>query len=288
MRCTANRIVLVSCGAVLVASTYVAVAPADPPPGNGTATFTFPSSADELEKQLPEAAKRERVESEKLQEKALEWLKTNNAEKSAESELATGMVEPLKKITEGGHNFSILMGSSLTADGKPYMLSGWLGEFFPFALSERQAASINMTETRFRYFAIKRSGRRFADPILKLSDLKIADADAIDGGRPIKGTVKIGSTGFYIGATFVYMRIEMQGSTRLISRNCKLDNFKYDGFSEKTVEFEFDPINEAGDTEKPVQGALPTFFSVIELSTDLDREKTALFSNTLGQIIEVD
>src|SRR5689334_7738473 len=108
-----------------------------------------------------------------LREKAVGWFKTNSR---LEEQSLAKMAGVVTGFVRDGHNFTFLLGSDLTKRGKPFMLCGWAGEFFPFELTAGQARSLGMKPNHLSANANRRYGQRAAAPVAELSDLKIPGA----------------------------------------------------------------------------------------------------------------
>lgn len=224
------------------------------------------------------------ADDESLRKATVAWLKSKTTEKQDEDSLIKALSEPVEKITAAGHNFTFTLGSEMTRSGKPVMVCGWAGELFPFDLTEGQAKSLSLKTTGVTFNANRRYGKPAEKPVVILSELKITEADSLDGGKPIKGTVKVKVSAPLKDAENLRFRLDLKfpGFTRT-----KFFTIKTAPADGTTLAFTFSEINPPGGKYRPSRGPVGAFLNLVGGPED-DETKLVLFSNTLGALLDVE
>lgn len=223
------------------------------------------------------------AEAEALRKKALDWLKANNVEKRDNSQIVTKLEKPIDEFVKGRHNFTIILGPRLTKDNKPYMVCGWAGDFFPFALTDAQARAIGLKPLGLRANANRRYGKPAGAPAARLSDLKVPGANSLDGGHPIKGTVKLTML-HEVKPDDLYLRLDLKFPESTDVRFIKARSLPA---KSATVGFSFKAINPPGGKDKPARGPVAAFLNLVVMP-DGDKSRITVLSNTLGILLDVE
>ncbi len=121
-------------------------------------------------------------------EKAIQWMKDNNAWKAADAPTVKGFTEDVDAIIRDGKNCRWTLGEGLTKQEKPYLLAWQDGQFFAIELSAAQAKSLEvekMSVGMTPYGAARDSLP--ASPTATLSDASITDAKALKADQEVTG-----------------------------------------------------------------------------------------------------
>jgi hypothetical protein len=221
---------------------------------------------------------------ETLRKETITWLKQKTTEKQADESLIKALTKPVEEVTKDGHNFTFMLGSEMTRNGKPVMVCGWMGELFPFTLSDSQARSVSLKATGVTFNANRRYGKPAAKPAATLSELKITNADSLDGGKPIKGTVKVAVVRPLKEFQNLRFRVDLKfpefTQMKFFTPKAAIE----DGAN---VAFTLSEINAPGAKSKPFQGPVAVFVNLVD-GTEDDKAKLVVVSNTLGALLEVE
>ncbi|MFO0824637.1 MAG: hypothetical protein U0792_16225 [Gemmataceae bacterium] len=171
-----------------------------------------------------------------------------------------------------------MLGSEMTRSGKPVMVCGWMGELFPFTLSDSQARSVSLKTTGI----VLNANRRCSKPAAKAGACHAVEVedlpDSLDGNKPIKGTVKVTVVRPLKEFQNLRLRVDLKfpefTQMKFFTPKAAIE----DGAS---VAFTFSEINAPGAKSKPFQGPVAVFVNLVDGSED-DKPKLVVVSNTTG------
>jgi hypothetical protein len=192
-----------------------------------------------------------------LRELALAWVRANCPRADVWEEVVQRLDEALRR----GVGCSFHFGPKLTKAGKPYVVYCFCGELFAFQLTPRQAARLEVQD------AMLVSGRGLTqhhhephpEPPVRLEQVEVDRADALDRLMPIRGTLKYRTDQWWIVPLAIQAACEPAGWT------CVVLYHHLDGVprGEGTVRFLMPPPDDLRDRQgRPFAGVLPLFFQV--------------------------
>ena len=212
-------------------------------------------------------------------DKAIQWMKDNNAWKAADALIVKNFTDDLETIIKDGKDCRWVVGKGLTKQEKPFLLAWHDGQFFAIELTAKQASamwgedeSIAMTP----YGAARDSLP--AKPTATLTTASITDAKALAPDQEVKGKVafKREAEPKRDVALRLSYRIVTDDGTTTVEKWHYVDSLDKDG----EIEFKFGGI-EAGD------GPLLVFVTLCDVPDPKDSSGRKPVSNTVPVLVNI-
>jgi predicted Ser/Thr protein kinase len=212
-------------------------------------------------------------------DQAAAWLRQNNrwGPEHIFVEQATAQVEDGAGKADA---FLIQVGGKLLKSGRPALLAGNTGGFFPFELTPEQARELMLPEGKLgvRSFSHLRDLRR-ASPGVVLSGLHFEGAPDLDGSRPVSGAVT--SQGVDWEAGGYALRLSYFPDRQRRSQFAYRRHLQVEG---ATASFTFAPLHRG---QNRYLGPLAVFLEVVSFTEGEGKGRPVVESNCLAALLEV-
>ncbi len=122
-------------------------------------------------------------------DQALAWLRENNRW-GPDAGIVQNLAADFAPYPGQIDGFLLLFGPRLLRSQQPTLVAGNLGGFFVFSLTAEQARALNLAESQRRFRGLRNiADRRRATPRVRLSDLKIDNAQPLDLDKKLSGSI---------------------------------------------------------------------------------------------------
>lgn len=192
-----------------------------------------------------------------LRDLASAWVRAN----CPRTDVQDGFLQRLDDALGRGVGCSFVIGRKLTKDGKPHLVHCFCGELFAFQLTPRQAARLKVKDAML----VSASGLTEHDhephpePPVRLEQVDVDSADALDRSKPITGTLKYRTDQMWV------MPVAIQAACEPAGRTCTVLYHHLDHLprGDGTIRFQLPAIGELQNREgEPFAGVLPIFLQV--------------------------
>src|SRR5262245_25242749 len=179
-----------------------------------------------------------------VSDKAVAWVRENNRFRP-DHKIVSDTAKLIDDQADLRKGFLLTLDGALLKSGKPTLLYGRSGELFVFELTPEQAKAANIAPngTVFKSTTEQKDLKRPA-PRVKLADLAVENAQALDAGKRITGTVSCKL--LEKGPGGLTLRFSGVSGAQTITASQPLD--EADLASGRPVSFSFGALNEAGGT----------------------------------------
>lgn len=212
-------------------------------------------------------------------EKAIDWLKLNNAF-GPDHKIVADQAAVIDAELAAGRNVHLVFGKGLVKSGRATFVCVRDGTFFPVPLTADQDRAFDFPRMSVVKQPAGKSGWRLTEPRAQLHDLKVADADALDGAKKLAGTVRYrrldDEAGHYaLRVQFIVGDVNLTGYHHLGQSLPK---------SEGEFEFSFTAVLGQNRTHR---GPLPVFVDLVSFATSDRQGEPAIAGNSLWQVVTV-
>ncbi|MEX2213841.1 MAG: hypothetical protein WD768_06925 [Phycisphaeraceae bacterium] len=210
-------------------------------------------------------------------DKSVDWLKLQNTF-GPDHKIVVDQTKVIEAELAAGRNFFMVFGKGLMKSGTTTYMCIWNGTFFALPLTQQQDAAIEFPKFTLVKAPGGKSGWRLIEPKAQMSELKVTDADKVDGSKNLTGTVKLERLDDEKG----YYALKLSTVVGETSKSSFHHLGEY--LTEKEIKFSFPPLVGKDGNYK---GALPVFIELVAFATADRRTEAAIASNTIAQIVIV-
>lgn len=224
------------------------------------------------------AAQYEASDLENMRTRATQWFSMINSQgfdTPLERDVNSSVVEALNS----GRHVAVLVSSGAANDGKAWYGVTWAGDFFAFELSEQQARQCELPPGDVFVQKGQEINDEHTTHVAQIEGLQIDKADAVHGGKAVRGSVKCRVDGEL--PADLYLRMAFVRNDVLMIEAQPVTAIPADG----VLRFETSAINPVLD--KPHVGPIPFFVDLcIVPGGDLDG-KARIVSGSLGSLLDM-
>lgn len=214
-------------------------------------------------------------------QKLVEWIKKYNAfgpDHAISSDMASAIAE---RIAAGESNIRMTIGPGLIGAKQPFLLQTYADQFFAFPLSAEDATALGVEQTNVGFVSNKKQDTK-KTPIIKFSDLKIENADALPGTSEIKGSVGTEQLGDLSGKYAVRLSYSANNN---VSNFFWLEQPLPEG--KGTLDFHFGPVNKDVAPAEAYKGPLPIFIDLVTVEEKDGQIIIDVYSNTVAKMLHI-
>jgi predicted Zn finger-like uncharacterized protein len=255
----------------------VPIDPPKPPTETPKAAVELPKPPDKAPKPAPVEVPQPAGPG-SMRDKAIAWVKANNAF-GPTHRIAQDVTNYFNKDMKENWGFSLMMDAGLLKSKKPTMLAGWNENFFVFEFPPEQAAGLKLAKNTMVFKGIAQDIVQRDNQPVTLSDLKIANAGALDSDARITGSVAYKTMGEVKGGVLMLRLCYAAGNATRIKSHVIGQTMPADS---GRIAFS---LYAADSADPGYHGPLVLFFEIYE-HTGQARRRPVL-SNTVAAVVVV-
>ncbi len=192
-----------------------------------------------------------------LRDLAAAWVQANCPRADVQDEFLLRLDDGIRR----GVGCSFLIGGMLAKNGKPHLVHCYCGELFAFQLTPRQAAWLNVADAELvsARGMVEHNHEPHPEPPVRLEQVEIDNANALDLTKPITGTVKYRADQMWVLPVAIQAVCEPAGRTSMVLYH----HLHHLPRGEDSIPFRLLPIDDLRNREgQPFAGLLPIFFQI--------------------------